>query len=151
MPTRVWIACSRREAAGWLIRTERAAALTLRCFETAASRRKSVRSANGPVMTRRYHPPPRNAEPVGGRADPHRSRALTLLHMQPPTVEETRQHTTGAGAPLIDVDHVKKTYSSGTVALADAAFKHEPGQFVGLVGPSACVKATLLRAIAVLA
>ena len=65
------------------------------------------------------------------------------------TTAETREEPVGAAAsPVIEVDRVKKMYSSGTVALADITFQVQPGQFVCLVGPSGCGKSTLLRVIA---
>ncbi len=54
----------------------------------------------------------------------------------------------GAGEPLIVVDHVGKIYGNGTIALEDISFTVQPGEFVSLVGPSGCGKSTLLRMIA---
>jgi NitT/TauT family transport system ATP-binding protein len=54
----------------------------------------------------------------------------------------------GAGEPLIVVDHVGKVYGNGTIALEDISFTVQPGEFVSLVGPSGCGKSTLLRMIA---
>ena len=51
-------------------------------------------------------------------------------------------------SPLIVVDHVRKAYANGTVALEDISFDVFEGQFVSLVGPSGCGKSTLLRVIA---
>ncbi len=53
-----------------------------------------------------------------------------------------------AGAALISVSGVNKTYRNGTVALDDIAFDVADGEFVSLVGPSGCGKSTLLRIVA---
>jgi NitT/TauT family transport system ATP-binding protein len=47
----------------------------------------------------------------------------------------------------IQLDHLKKAYPDGTVAVADADFTIEDGEFFILVGPSGCGKSTLLRII----
>ncbi|MGX1196946.1 ABC transporter ATP-binding protein [Parvibaculum sp. MBR-TMA-1.3b-4.2] len=53
-----------------------------------------------------------------------------------------------ASSPLISLDHVGKTYASGTTALDGVSADIAQGAFVSLVGPSGCGKSTLLRILA---
>jgi NitT/TauT family transport system ATP-binding protein len=56
-----------------------------------------------------------------------------------------------AGADLIAVDHLSKTYQTRTgsvTALEDIHFAIAEGQFVAIVGPSGCGKSTLLKILA---
>ncbi len=46
------------------------------------------------------------------------------------------------------VDHLRKVYPNGFVAVADATFEVADGEFLVLVGPSGCGKSTVLRMIA---
>ncbi len=48
----------------------------------------------------------------------------------------------------VRLDHIRKTYDNGFVAVHDANFEVEDGEFVVLVGPSGCGKTTTLRMIA---
>ncbi|OZC02779.1 ABC transporter ATP-binding protein [Rubricoccus marinus] len=48
----------------------------------------------------------------------------------------------------VTLDHVKKEYDNGFVAVHDATFQIEHGEFIVLVGPSGCGKSTTLRMIA---
>jgi len=51
-------------------------------------------------------------------------------------------------APLVSLQRVSKAYANGTVALRDANFSVQPGEFISLVGPSGCGKSTILRIVA---
>ncbi len=46
------------------------------------------------------------------------------------------------------LDHIRKEYENGFVAVHDASFEINDGEFVVLVGPSGCGKSTTLRMIA---
>ncbi len=48
----------------------------------------------------------------------------------------------------VTLDRVKKEYDNGFVAVHDASFEIEHGEFIVLVGPSGCGKSTTLRMIA---
>ncbi|MBB6599406.1 sn-glycerol-3-phosphate ABC transporter ATP-binding protein UgpC [Luteimonas sp. MC1825] len=48
----------------------------------------------------------------------------------------------------VRLDHVRKVYPDGFVAVSDAAFEVADGELLVLVGPSGCGKSTLLRMIA---
>ncbi len=48
----------------------------------------------------------------------------------------------------VQLDHVRKAYENGFVAVHDASFDIPDGEFVVLVGPSGCGKSTTLRMIA---
>ena len=48
----------------------------------------------------------------------------------------------------VALEHVRKTYDNGFVAVHDATFEIEDGEFIVLVGPSGCGKSTTLRMIA---
>jgi NitT/TauT family transport system ATP-binding protein len=53
--------------------------------------------------------------------------------------------------PLISLDHVRKEFANGTVALEDLTMDVREGEFLSLLGPSGCGKSTALRMIAGLA
>jgi NitT/TauT family transport system ATP-binding protein len=59
--------------------------------------------------------------------------------------------TVKAARPLIRLAGVGKTYSTGTVAVAETSLDIGHGEFISLLGPSGCGKSTLLRMIAGLA
>jgi multiple sugar transport system ATP-binding protein len=48
----------------------------------------------------------------------------------------------------VGLDHIRKVYSNGHVAVAGASFEAVDGELLVLVGPSGCGKSTLLRMIA---
>ena len=53
--------------------------------------------------------------------------------------------------PLLRLEGITKTFSSGTTALGNVDLTIYPGEFVSLLGPSGCGKSTLLKIIAGLA
>ncbi|MBV8791541.1 MAG: ATP-binding cassette domain-containing protein, partial [Pseudolabrys sp.] len=53
-----------------------------------------------------------------------------------------------AGAPIVSLDRVGKTYANGTVALAALSLDVRGGELVSLLGPSGCGKSTALRIVA---
>lgn len=48
----------------------------------------------------------------------------------------------------VELEHVRKVYPNGYVAVDDASFRVAEGELLALVGPSGCGKSTLLRMIA---
>ena len=58
----------------------------------------------------------------------------------------TREHATPMAT--VSLDHVRKVYPNGHVAVAGASFDVGDGELLVLVGPSGCGKTTLLRMIA---
>src|SRR5258705_13801189 len=48
----------------------------------------------------------------------------------------------------VTLDHLRKVYPNGHVAVADASFEVADGELLVLVGPSGCGKSTLLRMVA---
>ena len=48
----------------------------------------------------------------------------------------------------VRLEHVRKVYPDGFVAVHDASFEAGDGELLVLVGPSGCGKSTLLRMIA---
>jgi cell division transport system ATP-binding protein len=64
-----------------------------------------------------------------------------------PSVNGQAEHTTPtpAGTPMIVLENVTKIYEPNVVALSDASFVIEKGEFVFLVGPSGSGKSTIIR------
>jgi cell division transport system ATP-binding protein len=64
-----------------------------------------------------------------------------------PSVNGEAQHVapTPSGAPMIVLENVTKIYEPNVVALSDASFVIEKGEFVFLVGPSGSGKSTIIR------
>ncbi len=53
-----------------------------------------------------------------------------------------------AGAPIVSLTDIGKTYASGLTALDGFSFSVGKGEFVSLLGPSGCGKSTALRIVA---
>jgi osmoprotectant transport system ATP-binding protein len=53
----------------------------------------------------------------------------------------------GTAAAAIRLDHVRKQYPDGTVAVGDLSLEVPAGELVVLVGPSGCGKSTILRMV----
>jgi NitT/TauT family transport system ATP-binding protein len=53
--------------------------------------------------------------------------------------------------PLVSLQHVRKEFANGTIALSDLTMDVHEGEFLSLLGPSGCGKSTALRLIADLA
>ena len=64
------------------------------------------------------------------------------------TVSKTAAPGRDAGAPLIRLVGVGKTFEGGRQALAPTGLDVHAGDFVALIGPSGCGKTTLLRLVA---
>jgi cell division transport system ATP-binding protein len=65
-----------------------------------------------------------------------------------PVAESVNGHApaaTPSGAPMIVFEDVRKVYDPNVVALRDASFVIEKGEFVFLVGPSGSGKSTIMR------
>ena len=50
--------------------------------------------------------------------------------------------------PILEVEHLTKTFAGSIVAVDDVSFALQEGEFVTLLGPSGCGKTTMLRLIA---
>ena len=51
-------------------------------------------------------------------------------------------------APILQLEHISKTYPGGTQALSEVDLSVIPGEILCLLGPSGCGKTTLLRVVA---
>ena len=52
------------------------------------------------------------------------------------------------GQPILEVEHLKKSYVNNVPILDDVSFSLQKGEVVVIVGPSGCGKSTTLRMIA---
>src|ERR1700733_4045620 len=81
-----------------------------------------------------------------GRGPYHRPlRGFPAPSANPTRTGRSRPMKTATRAPALRFSAVTKTFSGGTVALAEANLEVAPGEFVSVVGPSGCGKSTLLR------
>ena len=80
----------------------------------------------------------------GAHDHPHEQRRARGILLK--TAARLSDPTPGAGA-AIDAQHLSKAYGTRSV-LVDVDLKIEPGEFVAVVGRSACGKSTLLRLLA---
>ena len=51
------------------------------------------------------------------------------------------------GQPILEVEHLKKSYVNNVPILDDVSFSMQKGEVVVIVGPSGCGKSTFLRCI----
>ena len=51
------------------------------------------------------------------------------------------------GQPILEVEHLKKSYVNNVPILDDVSFSLQKGEVVVIVGPSGCGKSTFLRCI----
>ena len=49
------------------------------------------------------------------------------------------------GQPILEVEHLKKSYVNNVPILDDVSFSLQKGEVVVIVGPSGCGKSTFLR------
>ncbi len=63
------------------------------------------------------------------------------------TAKDQDGATRDTGRPVIEIDHVTKRFED-YLAVADADFTIESGEFFSMLGPSGCGKTTTLRMIA---
>ncbi len=54
---------------------------------------------------------------------------------------------TGAGAPVVDAQHVDAGYLAGIDILHDCSLQAYPGELIGIIGPNGAGKSTLLKAL----
>ena len=51
------------------------------------------------------------------------------------------------GQPILEVEHLKKSYVNNVPILDDVSFSLQKGEVVVIVGPSGCGKSTFLRCV----